>query len=279
VAEGVMLVGGATAGFRIATAGFDGTGVPHQEVAGELTEEVWQIPEAMPAALVTQLRAELAAQGYTAGFACADRGCGGFDFRTALPIPGGPAMHVDLGDFQYLTASRSGAGGTEHVVLTVSRGGGTGYVHLAHVAPAGAVPAAVTPSSRQTGETPDDGLIAQLAGAGHAVLEDLEFATGASALSGTRYESLVTLAAWLAEADGRRVVLVGHTDAEGPLQGNIDLSRARAESVRDWLVREAGADPARIEAYGVGYLAPRADNASPEGREANRRVEVVLIAP
>jgi OOP family OmpA-OmpF porin len=88
----------------------------------------------------------------------------------------------------------------------------------------------------------------------------------------------VTLAAWLAESAERRIVLVGHTDAEGALDSNIELSRARAAAVRNALVTEFGADPARIEAAGVGYLAPRAANSLAEGREANRRVEVVLIS-
>ena len=187
-------------------------------------------------------------------------------------------MHVDLGEFHYLTATRPVEGGAERVALTISQGGERGYVHLARIAPAGALPALVTPSSRRVAGDTGEGLIAQMTAAGHAVLEDVTFQTGASALSGESFDSLVTLAGFLAEDGARRIVLVGHTDAEGSLDANIALSRARAAAVRAHLVEVLGADPGQIEAAGIGYLAPRAANTSDEGRESNRRVEVVLIA-
>ncbi|NKX45180.1 OmpA family protein [Roseicyclus persicicus] len=279
-AERVVTRSAPASGVHIATGVFDGAQVPALALSGDLSEEIWQIPGEMgdPALLVGLLRDQLAAQGYAIDLACAARDCGGFDFRYALPIAEGPEMHVDLGNFHYLAASRSTPEGQEHVALTVSHGGRLGYAHLARMTPAGALPGEVTPSSRQNGADPDEGLVERLVGTGHAVLDDLQFGTGASALSEARYESLVTLAAWLAEDPDRRIVLVGHTDAEGSLEANIELSRARAAAVRDWLVAEAGADPARIEAAGVGYLSPRAANTSPAGREANRRVEVVLVS-
>jgi OOP family OmpA-OmpF porin len=69
---------------------------------------------------------------------------------------------------------------------------------------------------------------------------------------------------------------VGHTDAQGGLETNIRLSRARAQAVRRYLIEELDVAPAQVEAEGIGYLAPRESNATPEGREANRRVEVVI---
>jgi outer membrane protein OmpA-like peptidoglycan-associated protein len=122
-------------------------------------------------------------------------------------------------------------------------------------------------------------------GAGHRApaefgavpLDDLRFRTGASELSGTAYPSLVALAAFLAENPARRVVLVGHTDAEGGRDSNIALSEARAEAVRRHLIDVLGVNPAQLDAAGIGYLAPRATNETAGGREANRRVEVVLL--
>jgi OOP family OmpA-OmpF porin len=72
------------------------------------------------------------------------------------------------------------------------------------------------------------------------------------------------------------VALVGHTDAEGGLAANIDLSRRRAAAVRDRLVAQHGIAAERLSAEGVGWLAPRATNATEAGREANRRVEAVV---
>jgi OOP family OmpA-OmpF porin len=87
----------------------------------------------------------------------------------------------------------------------------------------------------------------------------------------------VALAAYLAENPARRIVFVGHTDATGSLDANTTVSRARAGAVRAHMIDVLGANPDQIEAAGVGYLSPRAANASPEGRERNRRVEAVLI--
>jgi len=266
--------------YPLATGPFDGTHVPTLAAEGILSEEVWHVPGPVNAAtpLFETLRDQLDAHGFATTFACSDTYCGGFDFRYALPIPGEPEMHVDLGGYHHLTATRPGPDGAEYVALTVSHGGRQSYAHLARIQPADAADAAVTPSTRQTDAERTTGLIARLTQTGSAVLDDLAFDTGASDLSGARYESLVSLAAWLAEAPTRRVVLVGHTDAEGALDANIALSRARAIAVRDMLVSELGADPARIEAAGVGYLAPRSANDDPAGRDANRRVEVVLVS-
>lgn len=278
-ASRVSLQTGPTAGFAIATGAFDGSQVPVEQVEGDLAEEVWQIPGNLsdPALLLGMVRDQLTSQGYEIGFTCVDRACGGFDFRYALPIAEGPAMHVDLGNFHYLSAMRDTDDGAERVVLTISHGGRQGYVHLARITPLGAMPTEVTPSSRRVDGDGGEGLIAHMAETGYAVLDDVTFETGASALSGDGFDSLVTLAAFLAEDGARRIVLVGHTDAEGALDSNIALSRARAAAVREHLVSVLGADPAQIEAAGVGYLSPRAANTTPDGREANRRVEVVLI--
>jgi OOP family OmpA-OmpF porin len=142
----------------------------------------------------------------------------------------------------------------------------------------------VTASSRLVTASPVGGdvtaadtLIPKLLALGSSPLDDLAFETGASALTNAQYLSLEALAGFLAEDPNRRVVLVGHTDAEGSLDANIRLSEARANAVRVRLLDAYSTNPAQVEARGIGYLAPRAVNTSPEGREANRRVEVVLI--
>ena len=86
------------------------------------------------------------------------------------------------------------------------------------------------------------------------------------------------MAAWLKAHPDLRVTLVGHTDATGTLAGNVALSRQRAAAVRDWLIRHFGTDAAQLDAQGAGYLAPRASNQTAEGRQKNRRVEVMLTS-
>ena len=68
----------------------------------------------------------------------------------------------------------------------------------------------------------------------------------------------------------------GHAVLSG-LDANIALSRSRAVAVRDRLIQNFDVPAAQMDAEGMGYLAPVASNLTPEGREANRRVEVVLL--
>lgn len=74
---------------------------------------------------------------------------------------------------------------------------------------------------------------------------------------------------------GLSLLVVGHTDAQGDLAYNLDLSRRRAAAVVAALVDEHGIDRSRLEPHGVGYLAPVASNAGEKGRAMNRRVELV----
>lgn len=69
------------------------------------------------------------------------------------------------------------------------------------------------------------------------------------------------------------VTIVGHTDSTGDDAHNLDLSQRRAQSVVDYLVQN-GIDSGRMEADGRGETVPVADNETPEGRQANRRVVI-----
>jgi outer membrane protein OmpA-like peptidoglycan-associated protein len=72
-----------------------------------------------------------------------------------------------------------------------------------------------------------------------------------------------------------KIVVDGYTDSQGAAAYNMDLSQRRAQSVRDYLVTR-GIAPDRITAQGFGLNSPVADNATPEGRANNRRVEIVV---
>jgi len=92
------------------------------------------------------------------------------------------------------------------------------------------------------------------------------------------FTSLTELADYLKANPEKRVALVGHTDAEGSLAGNISLSKRRAASVMDRLINDLGVNPGQLEAEGIGYLAPIASNQTDDGRTRNRRVEAILVS-
>ncbi len=103
----------------------------------------------------------------------------------------------------------------------------------------------------------------------------LDFEVGGVRLSPGSAGVLDTLAQMLLGDAALSVLIVGHSDDQGPLEVNLDLSRQRAEAVLRALV-ERGVPADRLEAHGAGFLAPVATNASEAGRAANRRVELVL---
>lgn len=75
----------------------------------------------------------------------------------------------------------------------------------------------------------------------------------------------------------------GHSDDQpihtALFQSNWELSTARATSVLSLLVNDAGFPPSKISVAGYGAYRPVADNATPEGRRQNRRVDIVIVEP
>jgi outer membrane protein OmpA-like peptidoglycan-associated protein len=79
--------------------------------------------------------------------------------------------------------------------------------------------------------------------------------------------------AMLAQHTNLRVTIEGHTDATGDGASNQVLSERRAQSVVAWLTAN-GIDASRLQASGKGETAPVGDNATPAGRQQNRRVVI-----
>lgn len=266
--------------YALPLGGFDGSAVPAQSLEGAVTRQSWQL-EALGLTslqIFAPLRQQLADEGYDILFECGGESCGGFDFRFGTEVLPAPDMHVDLTDFRFLSAS---LGENDHLSLLVSRTQNAGFVQLIRVA-AQPEPAALTIGGtvQPTPATPAAQalpLAQALVSQGHAVLPDLTFETGSSSLGEGPFASLQALAAFLLADPTRRVALVGHTDAVGALDNNVALSKRRAAAVLERLTTAYGVPRTQMEAEGMGYLSPVAPNQTDAGREANRRVEVVLL--
>ena len=103
----------------------------------------------------------------------------------------------------------------------------------------------------------------------------IEFESGSARLT-TGGRVVVDQAARLLRTDQSATAVVGgHTDGSGPAEGNLTLSRERAEAVTQRLVKQ-GIDAGRLSAAGFGASRPVADNRTLEGREKNRRIEITL---
>lgn len=106
-------------------------------------------------------------------------------------------------------------------------------------------------------------------------LGDVLFATGSAELRGGANSNLNKLVNFLNQYPERNVQIEGHTDNVGSADYNQGLSQRRAESVRSYL-RQQGIAPDRLSASGMGMDQPIADNTSPNGRQQNRRVEIII---
>ncbi len=273
--------------YNVPTAAWTGSGLPATPVEGPVLRQAWRLPGAESSATtLAALRAALLAEGYAVVFECEDEGCGGYDFRFATEVIAAPDMHVNLADFRFLAARRSGdggEGGEGWATALVSQSRDVGFVQivLAGQAPPPAAPVADL-STKAPGAAAVTAAAAPLAEAlesqGRAVLEGLAFDTGSSRLADGPYPALSALAEYLRARPDRRVMLVGHTDAAGSLAGNIALSRERARAVVAALIRDHDVPAAQLSAEGVGFLMPLQANLTEAGRAANRRVEVVLTS-
>jgi len=103
------------------------------------------------------------------------------------------------------------------------------------------------------------------------------FATGRSKIKRRSYSLLNEVALTLkANMQIKGVRIEGHTDSRGKRKRNLKLSQARAEAVRNFLIR-AGVAPGRLFAQGYGPDKPVADNRTRRGRRQNRRVEFTIL--
>jgi OOP family OmpA-OmpF porin len=224
--------------------------------------------------LLKGLKAQVLEMGYRTDFECFSAQCGGFDFRFALDLLPEPEMHVDLADFRYFQASKSAGDAVQVVAIVVSASPKYGFVHITQLGQGAGDAAKMTEASK----SPEPAASSAFATNQTVVLKGITFAAGKAELQGPAPAILDDLARWLAANPQARATLVGHTDSTGKADKNTALSLARASVLRDILVARHGIAPARLSVIGRGGDAPLASNDTPEGRAANRRVEVQIDA-
>lgn len=265
---------------------FSNGAIAVQSTTGNILRQSWRIEGDSQSTLqiLSDLRSQLENDSFNSLFECQSKTCGGFDFRFGIEIIPAPDMHVDLFDYRFLAASQSKDSQIDYVSLLISRSTTASYVQIIHVAPSGTKNANISSSGAVTVPTPKPAqidtsmpLLQTLEAIGHVVLSDLTFETGSSKLGKGPFASLDSLAGYLKTKPSRKVVLVGHTDTEGSLSGNITLSKRRASSVVDRLIETHDIPRDQVSAEGMGYLSPIASNLTKQGREENRRVEVILL--
>ncbi|GMG84327.1 OmpA family protein [Paralimibaculum aggregatum] len=287
--------------YDIPVAPFGGAAEPTRMLNGHVIWEGYRMPagEDGLAGVMAAYRELLRAGGWEILLDCTGAACGGLDFRFGVALLPPPQMVVDAAAFAQLSARRPGGQGAPVAWASVLASRALGRIHIQTVrveaAAVAALPAPLevppeAPAPEVTGgtELPHDAaaetgggdaaggdLLARLTADGHVPVEGLSFDTGGARLGAASAPALDGLARLLDANPALEVLIVGHSDNEGSLATNRALSKRRAEAVRQALIAR-GVAAGRMEAAGIGFLAPRASNATPEGRARNRRVEIVL---
>lgn len=107
-------------------------------------------------------------------------------------------------------------------------------------------------------------------------LGDVLFRTDSASLTPAGLEKVAEIAQVLRADPGQAVVIEGHADSTGESSYNVALSEQRAEAVTAALMQDGIRTP-RIMYTGLGENSPIATNATPLGRQLNRRVEVIFV--
>ena len=112
---------------------------------------------------------------------------------------------------------------------------------------------------------------------GRVAIRDILFDTNSATIRPESAPVLERIGTMMQEHPELSLLVEGHTDDEGEFDWNMELSADRAASVKAYLVENFGIDPERMRTMGLGPTQPVDTNDTPEGRQQNRRVELVKI--
>ena len=239
-----------------------------------LLQQVWEVKNiSRTDRLLDEIKTHLYKEGFEVIFECDFRSCGSFNFRFNANIVNEPQMHLDLGDYKFITLKALTSGKINFITYIISKGSNIGYVQLNAY---GKNLSKKNNSKKNKGF--NDNWIPNFNDLkGSIILQGLKFKTGSSDITDANIKILSSLANYLILNDSEKIILVGNTDASGSLKNNIMLSKERAESVKNLFVAQFNVNPDQIATNGVGFLAPIASNETEKGRDQNRRVEVIIM--
>jgi OOP family OmpA-OmpF porin len=104
----------------------------------------------------------------------------------------------------------------------------------------------------------------------------VEFDTDKSDIKSEYQSEIAKVGEYMQKYPTTTALVEGHTDNIGGYEYNMKLSQRRAESVLNYLVDKFGIDRSRLNAKGFGYTRRVAYNSTPEGRQKNRRINVII---
>lgn len=238
-----------------------------QNIEGEITRIVYRVPEGSSTLEVFRnFETKIRDAGYETIFSGGPDQIHQYTFTYNHPVE--ILDETSLGnELWYLSAQNSEEGAETYLSLLVSpHSGGDGL----RVRLIGARTKAM-----ENRMVDAEAMQAAIADSGKVALYGIYFDTDSAEIKPESIPTLEQIAELMGNSPDLSLIVVGHTDNQGDFEYNRDLSRRRAASVEEALVRDYGIVDDRLSHDGVGYLAPAASNDSDSGRALNRRVELV----
>lgn len=136
---------------------------------------------------------------------------------------------------------------------------------------------AIPPATPCPPEAPQpEGALAWVSGCKILIKEKIVFETNKERIKPQSFPVLDAVGDILAQTPDFQIEIQGHLGTREQESYGRDLSKTRAKSVHDYLIKMKGIDPKRIESKGYGASMPLADSKTEEGRSINRRIEFVI---
>lgn len=211
---------------------------------------------------------ELAAAGFETLYSCDLKACGA-QFHWAA-VPGG-LMVGTYEEQRFLSARKARPEGDVYVSLWMNQNKAAGQKYAMIQLDV------IEVQPMQTGMvTVDANAMAKGLGAeGHIAIYGIYFDTDKAVVKPESKAALTEIAKLMKQVKTLKLIVVGHTDNQGTLSYNMELSKRRAAAVVRELTTRYEVQPGRLQSQGVAFLAPVASNRNEAGRALNRRVELV----
>ncbi len=245
-----------------------------QQLEGKVTGIVYTAPEGRSVLEVFRnYQGALKKAGFATLFTCGPQECSGSGGTTGRVYGTG-----DYDDYwgpdhgiRYVSAKLARPQGEVDVSLLVDDQGGNGRakveLYVIEMKPMESGLIAVNAAS----------LANDINRTGHASVYGIYFDTGKADIKPESDGTLKEIGKLMQGNPSLKLYVVGHTDNQGTVDMNMDLSRRRAQAVLTALTTKYAVPAARLRAFGNGPYAPVASNDTEEGRTKNRRVELVKM--
>lgn len=250
-----------------------------EAMEGEMTRILYAAPRGL-SALQVHRNYQMALRD--AGFEIVEECLGGMDACRTYFQEGFDALQdlneIFIGeDHAYFRARHSGADGDVHVTVHTGRHTYHDEIQGRPVSGLQIVEEKPMATGKVEATLSADAMAEDLEEGGTVRIYGIHFDTGEATVRPQSESTLAEIGALLERNPDLSLAVVGHTDTQGGFEHNMELSLRRAEAVVERLTTDHGVAAERLQAHGVGWLAPVATNDTEEGRAQNRRVELVEI--